>query len=231
MQFVASASGYTASSEEILDAGSTLDIQSGDILVCYIAGNIGATLSISGIAEDDSSNAFTVLGKTVQWWWVGSGYLLSASASTGATIRVTLSNYSNGEWGFLVLQFRPGSGESVSFGSGPASASSSYGTNPTSAQLSTSESKSMFIGAASNDRSALSTNQIGGNSPDGTINHGSIYFDASYLEFSSAQSSIAYSTSSSSGVWGAQLICLEITTSGGASIVPLVRHYQGMDMI
>ncbi len=215
MQFIASA-GAIGDASLTVDTSSTLDIQAGDLLVAFVGGN-GVTLS--GVAEDDASNVFTVLGNTTAWNRCGCAYLLSAAASTGATIRATLSSVNGTESFFTVLQFRPDAGESVAFGDGPASADAGWDDNPTSGQLSTTEANSLWIGGAVHNQDM--TNQlIGGDSPDGTVarDSGGYYLDVSYLEYSSAQSDVAYSTTGTWGAWGAQLMYFEITTSGAPAV-------------
>jgi len=217
MTYIGAAQGYSSTAIASIDATTTLNIAAGDVLVAYLAvvSPDSATLDYVG-EDDDTTNEFTVLARAPNWAVQGS-YLLSAEASSGATMRMTSSKISNEGWEFTVLQFRPASGETVTFGSGPAAAGTAWGKNPTSLALSTTSADSLYVGAAANDRAAISSNQIGGASPDGTIS-GTNDFDVSYTVFESAQTSNTYSTATaSSGAWGAGLIVLDIATSSGTT--------------
>jgi hypothetical protein len=223
MELIASARGH-ATGGTTVDTGTTLDILAGDVLVAYVAGDYGS--SLSSVAEDDNSNSFTVLGNTSEWWRVGSARLLSAAASSGATIRATLSAYASSDWELIVLQFRPASGETVSFGSGPASASNVWGSNPTSGQLSTSSAKSVFVGCGSNGHATLSNPRIGGVSVDGSVYAESINMVVGYTIYGTTQSNIAFAATSGEGTWGAQMMCLEYTESSGGH--PTASRFRNM---
>jgi len=217
MQYIGVATGHTTSYGDTLDTSTTLDILAGDVVVAYVSGFFAAGNDVATIAEDDASNGLTVLSASNDGWKVQGGYSISASVSTGATFRAVLDRAHGNEWELVVLQFRPGAGETVSFGSGPASANSGWGSNPTSANLSTTSDDSLFVGAASNDRANLTSHQIAGASTDGVIQSANFAFDIARTVFSSSQTSINYSTSSSLGIWAAQLICLDITVTGGGT--------------
>ena len=224
MLFIASATGYSASSVSTLDTSATLNIAAGDVLVAYFAGPLYGPYTVTSINETGgASNDLTLLassnpgGEVVQ-----AGYKITAAASATATFRLTLSN-SIASIEFKVLQFRPEAGETASFGGGPAAAESGFGDNPTSATLSTTSANSMFVGAAYNDRTALSSPLLGGATPDGTLS-GTLFFSIGYTEFATAQTSITYATTSDFGIWGAEMIVIDITISAGGGIVVLRRR-------
>lgn len=228
MLYIASAQGNnTGGGVSILDAATTLDIQAGDVLAIYCAGNIGTGSTFSA-AEDNASNAFTSLGGTTQAETLFSAYLLSAAASTGAIIRGTLSANSNGDFGIIVFQFRPEAGEIISLAGGGAFADSAWGSNPTSANLSAGEANSVFVGGAVNDRTALLTNLIGGISPDLTLS-ATNDFDASYKIFSTTQTAINYATTSGDGIWGAGLLGFNITTGSIGATVDDINTDENVD--
>ena len=217
MTFIASATGSTGVAAQTVDTSGTLTIAAGDVLVCYVAGDYLNT-SVTGVAEDDASNAFTLLTTSTRWWALTGSYLVSAGASAGATIRATLAANSNSDWGIVVLQFRPAPGESVAYATHNL-ADSAWGTNPTSGAVTTASTNSLFVGGATNDRSAMSNHLIAGAGTDGDVQFSwsGAYLDASYTVFASAQTSKTYATTASNGVWGADVIVIDITIAGGVA--------------
>lgn len=212
MQFIASAQGYTASAADYIDTSSTLNLQAGDIIVSLVFGDCGSG-SLT-VADTAGNNSHTVLSRTTAWLRVNMAYRLSAQANSSATIRASCAGVSN--WGVLVMQFRPDSGETVEFGDGPASAQSAYGSNPTSAQLSSS-GKALWVGGAGSGHSAIGSPQIGGSAVTGSVSRSSSYYGLlGYRVIDTAQTNIAFS-STGDGTWGAQLLYINITESGGSS--------------
>jgi len=225
MDFIASVQAYTSGYDSSLEASSTLNILAGDVLVMITNPDAG-TGSVTSMAEDDESNDLTLLDSSTSGRDMTIGYLLSAAASSAATMKVTLSGAANtAGWEFTCLQFRTAAGETVTFGSGPASNNSGWGVNPISGQLSTTSSDSLFVGGAFNANAALSNHLLGGSAPDGVIT-GTDDFDLGYSVFSTSQSNITYGASSGQGVWVAQMIGLDIEVSSGGSLLPINRNWE-----
>lgn len=225
MQFITSAQGYRATANTTCDISTTLDVQIGDVLIAYIAGDISGSANFSSLIGTDGYNSFTTLAFTSWWWRMAGAYLISAVARTGVTFRATLSEISNGNWGLVVLQFRPDSGELVSFGSAPAAAGG-LNSNPTSGQLSTTSIKNIFIGGATTYTEAISNQQIDSTAVDGYVSHSNINFVVGYKSFNSAKTNIVYSTIANSSSFGIEMIGLDI----GESFIKLAGKslYEGM---
>ena len=222
MTFVASVTGSGTGSSN--DASSTLNIQAGDVLVTFVAGNTGNT-AISTVQDTSGNNSHTVLGETTPWFAHEAAYCLNGDADASATIRVTLAASANGAWGFITLQFRPGAGETVTFNEGPNNGFSNYGTNPTSAS-GTAAGACLFVGGAGNDRAAMSNPTLAGETPDGTVSfvdYESLAYKhlAAYAVFASGDTG-TYATTSAGGVWGAALLVFDISSGAAQSPVALI---------
>jgi hypothetical protein len=212
MQFVASATG-TASSGTTIDTSSTLDIQEGDVIVAFVAGD-SIDDHIVSVADTDSTNTLTLSGGSTEWWSIYAAYMVEASENDDSTFRATVDQGLGDPAELVVLQFRPASGETVVLDSGPNAAGSGWGGDPTSGDASISADDSLYVGGASNNQSpTLSNHEIGESSCDGTVD-GSL-LDAGYTIFDTPQTSNDFATNSSDGTWGAVLLVFEIETSAG----------------
>lgn len=117
------------------DMASSLNVAAGDLLIalwgCY---NDPGAVSIAD--TDGSTNSFTMLTTANSGaLYTGIGYVLSATADATATFRLTFGT-SRGYTGFIVYQFRPDAGETVSLDTSGASAAGSS-TTPQSANFTT----------------------------------------------------------------------------------------------
>lgn len=102
-----------------LDATTSLNVAAGDVLVVWCAHDAGGVLTYA-VAKNSGSpaNAFTFdAGDMVNHSFgkphASFGYLLNAAADAAATFRLTLSGTGDDEVSFIVMQFRPDAGETV----------------------------------------------------------------------------------------------------------------------
>lgn len=117
--FVASASGSADSSSTTISTSTTLDIAAGDLLIANITyEDDDAATTVSVVDDGAGANTFTFDAgdefhfPTTFTINMHPGYRLSATAHTGATFTATLSQ-SRPFKRLVVMQYRPGSGETV----------------------------------------------------------------------------------------------------------------------
>lgn len=215
MQYIASASG-TQAWGSTCDTTSTLNVAVGDILVMFTCN--GNEAALSSAAQTDSNNAFTVVGNTTNWMDGGCAYCVATSANSTATIRATMASAANVM--MVVIQFRAEAGETIAYGNGPASAYNNWGSNPTSAQL-TSSGAAMWVGALCASEANPSSVQIASAAVDGTVESSLAalgYMDACYKYYSTAKSNATITSTMDPTTWTAQLIYFTITTSAGGDV-------------
>lgn len=232
MTFIASSTGFYAYGQTYVDTDDTFNVAAGDLIVAYCVNGYGAA-NLTWLGEDDgTSNELTPWAATGGNQLEG-GYLLSASANAAATFRATWDDNSNGFMAIIVMQFRPASGETVGYAAGPASANDPYGSNPTSAQVSSGQANSIYVGASISDRDDQSSFTLCGGAADGSdgLNNadtGSWYVDAAYRILSSQQTNQTYSCTATDTVWSAQCNVFDVTVSGGGISIPVVMHHYAM---
>lgn len=110
LSFIASASGYSAGDASTIDTSSSLNVAAGDLIVGML-GCWNNPTAVTMADNDGSTNSMTMLSLRS----AGSlnsimGYRLVATADSSATFRATLTTARN-YMSFVVLQFRPDSGE------------------------------------------------------------------------------------------------------------------------
>lgn len=114
LTFIASASGTNDASGATLDCSASLNVVAGDLLVCWVCNETGASTYSVGSVSGSPPNTFTFdAGDAIANSVFGQmGYLLTAAADAAATFRCT--------WGtardfrrLIVMQFRPVLGSSV----------------------------------------------------------------------------------------------------------------------
>lgn len=224
MTYVASAVGYAAAAKSV-SASSTLNLTAGDVLVAYFS--YDGTASSIGFS-DGGSNTFTVVSPSSQSVWVhiDGGYLLSASANSTATI--TASNSNDLETlSIVVLQFRPGSGETVTYQAGPGYNSDTWWNYFSSTNVSASESDSVFVGGIANGGGlSLSSMNIAGSSAGGTVSEANDYLHAGYSIFSATQTSKNMTGYiSSDNTWSAMCLVLDIEEGAAGGALPMAMNY------
>jgi len=115
--FVASAKGYYDGGDSLptLTCASSLNIQSGDLLVASLEWNWAVANVLNSIADTDGTNSFTLMtvheyaNKRLQM-----GYKIAADADASFTCRATWSGVTQYK-ALCVYQFRPVAGATVSF--------------------------------------------------------------------------------------------------------------------
>ena len=128
--YIGKARAYFTTGGTILDSAETLNIQAGDLLVGLSRWYAGATAAI--ISQDDDSNTFTMLDvqPNGSGGYMQAGYKIAADADGAAIMRLTLN--ASGQYRCLIVfQFRPDSGDTVSYDDGD-SRDTGTSNNPTS---------------------------------------------------------------------------------------------------
>lgn len=229
---VASLGAENTGSGSTLDLASTMNVATGDVLVC-IVGYYGATTT-TAVADTGSGNAFTMVTEVA----TGSdrlvmGYVLSATSNASSTFRAT--------WGaartyrdLIVFQFRPDSGETVSLDASGAGATGND-ANPTSAAFNTTGTDEVVVAGvfvdSSKDFTGAGTWTIGGAAVDGRQKgtaSGASYAGGAYKLFAASQSSIAsvYTSGGSSTPWCADVLAFSSVAAAGLSIPVAMHHYR-----
>ena len=214
--FINSAVGNNTGSGTVLNCGTSLDIQAGDLIVAHACWEGGTTtVAIS----DGGSNALTmedvVAGSTI---WTAMGYKLAGVANAAATFTLTLGaarTYRD----ILVLQFRPDSGETVTKVAGPSSAVGSSNT-PLSSTISPAGTDLVVVGGVGHYDYNESNWLIGGVSADGYRWPGQPYFSGIWYKiYSSSQSSIAAQcTLGGSAAWACNILAFNSVGAAGPPV-------------
>lgn len=209
------------------DAVATLDIEVGDLLVAtgryYAPGE-----TTINFAEDGGNNSFTMIGLLSNGLRrMDTGYVIVSQANDAATIRMTLSvgeQYRS----FVVMQFRPDSGDTVSYEAGPGDATDT-GTALATGQISTTGTDELVVVCCQEGGGALSNLEVGGGAADGSQGGDALAtaYSAEWYEiFTSAQTDIiGEATIGSSQGWCARILAFKSTAPSGGSIVPKLMFY------
>lgn len=164
--FIALQSGLNDGSGTTLDAAGSLNVAAGDALLVYVK-HEGAALTAADLTfqKDTGSPANTFTFDSSDYHSHGNGdmhacmgYLLSASADAPATFRLTLSGART--WRrFLVCQFRPDSGETVT--KDASNDATGTGTSPASGNITTTGTDEVvFAGCSTYSGGTTTTEEI-----------------------------------------------------------------------
>ena len=218
MLFIGSANGNAAVGATLVTCSSTLNVQVGDILVAGIGGNVGPLRSYL-IEDTNGDNTLVSKGTTTEYEHVNFQVLDSAdTANATATFDAVITGGSiNDNIELTVLQFRPEAGEAPTLLTVPALAESGWGKNPTSNSISSTETDSLWVGVAFNDRADITAHQIAGSAADGVVLGSVNNMDLSYSILNSVQTTKTHSTTSGNGKWGAGIIVFDIAVSAGST--------------
>jgi hypothetical protein len=222
--FIASASNLNNAAGTTLDTSTSLNVAAGDLLVAWIANEDSA--STYAVAKDSGSpaNTFTFDAADAETFggslWGQWGYLLSASADSTATLRAT--------WGtsvavrrFLVMQFRPSGGATVTKDVG-AAGNGGTGTAAVSDAITTTGTDEVVCGASDLFNSGATTaEQIGGVNAAGVVRR-----DAASMWYriltATMSTGTATSTQAASDQWIASIISFKATGGGAAPVRKLL---------
>jgi hypothetical protein len=200
--YIANAKGNNDSSGTTLDASSTLNIASGDLIVSVVFWNDGTSnpsVADSGGSENDHTmlDTYDQSGQV----YMAIGYKISATANSSSTMRFSLSTAREYR-SFIAFQFRPDSGETVTFDAGPGSAGGS-GTSFVSDTISTTGTDEVVIGAGGIYYGLEGTDHLIGGETPALVVDGVSWVEAYYEFFSSTQTDITASQtqSASGGPW------------------------------
>jgi trimeric autotransporter adhesin len=146
-------------------------------------------------------------------------YRISATADSTATFRSTLSSSPYNRHIIHVYQFRPDSGDTVTYDAGPGGAGSTWSAAPQSGNITTTESDEVAVGAIGNAQArSTSSFQIADGTVDGSISGTGLH--SGYRIFSSTQSNIhAQGTLSGDASWSAGIVAF---ASAGAPGTPTI---------
>lgn len=235
--FVASTYGpYTGStSGTTLDAAATLNIAQNDLLVAigryYESSDEGRVITF---AENDGDNSFTMIDRVVSTSgtrFARAGYVVVVNANETATIRMTLDG-AVAYRSFIVMQFRPDAGETVTYDAGGAPAAG-YDTTPLSGNISTTGTDELVVGlfGGGADKDITDTMQIADASATGSQGGDAIatpYTAGWYKVFTETQTDIhaqAYYDIQGSGYWTMNCLAFKSEAVAGGSVVPIVMNY------
>ena len=220
--FIASAIAQNdAGSATTLDCTSSLNLNTGDVVVAISAWE-GSTTST--VAETGGGNSLTMA--TLQndgSNWLQFAYSLSTTANATSTFRQTLAA---GQVirRILVLQFRPTAGSTVSLDAGPSNGSGN-GTAITSGNITTTGTDEIVCGGmnAFDYSTTISNRNIGGSAADGSAVDAvanKLICCISYKIYSSTQTNInAQFTTSASNLWLGQIIGFKAIVAASADTV------------
>ncbi len=221
--FVGSYGNWTTVSGTVGDTSTTLNIQSGDLLVGMYGWRPGTDLSNVVMSNSDgTTNVMTLFAQDHSALHSGLvGYKIAAEAGSGITFRVSHAE-SVGYRTWIVFQFRPDGGETVELDGG-RNVAQGNSTSPISASFSTTGTDEIIIGFDS--KYALRTSSaplIAGASPDGELVYN--YGHAWYKIFTETQSSITTSETLATATNWIQY-GLAFKSAGGVGIrIPVVMH-------
>lgn len=226
--YVAGTGGYVSGSGTTTDADDTLHIEVGDLLVIVI-GWFGATATATA-ATTVPDNSFTMCATTCNASRsnLTMGYVIVDTHQAAATIRSTLSA-AREKHSFVVMQYRPDAGDTVTLVAGPSPGTGTNGT-PISGNISPSGSDLLVIGGHNNSSGLQGANeQIGDVAADGTLGHNAA-MDEWYTLYTSDQTNIhAQCTFGDTDNWVCDIIAFESAAeAGGENYVPAIYHMNRM---
>jgi hypothetical protein len=232
--FIAWSGGGTNTDGTTLDATTTLNISVGDLLIGACRWE-GADTTES-IAENDGDNAFemfsTVNGGNDDFW-LGKGRKTVVNANATATLRFTLS-VSRSWREFIVLQFRPDAGDTVTHDAGPNGATGTS-LSPQSGTVSTTGDDTIIVGMYVGYYTNSSSNeQIGGSAADGAIDPSwppdyPNWTKMWYKIYTSTQTDVAGSATKSDASgdeWVCDILAFKsVAAAGGVPIAIYKKYY------
>jgi hypothetical protein len=214
-----------------INCSSALNVAAGDLLVAC-CGWEGAASSGFKVADSDGSTNVMDLLAEVKGTSVNNfcriGYKIAASAKASSTIRLS-STASLTNVYFVVYQFRPDSGETVTKDAGPSAASSNGSTAVQTGNISTTGTDEVVLAVVRNYlNSVKSSFLIAEGAPDGYDESPSFpAFATWYKLFTSAQSNVhAQVTIATSTYWDSDIIAFKsAAAAGGGNVVPQIAVY------
>ncbi len=219
---IASVSGEAGGTGTTLDITTALNIQAGDALI-VMAGWDGGDSVATVIETDEATNPCTMLtmaagtGNTR----LRMGYILSAEADAEAYFRLKLTT-GRSYRKFIVMQFRPDAGDTVSYDTGETPANGASAA-PQTGNFSTSGSDEVVAAFCYLYSGRTASSQlIADAAADGVTDIGS-EGHGWYKLFTATQSSIhAQATLNSSDTFVIDEVALKATAGGGGSVVPKI---------
>ena len=217
--FINSASGYTSSTVTSLDCSSTLTLQTGDLLVAMGTWQSGTSVTGS-IADNAGGNSFIMKGQTNDAVDLSEcdGYLIYTGGGGTFTFRLTITGGGGGYVSIVVLQFRPASGATIAFDSGPSLANNTSSSAIASGTINTDggTSDEIIVGIIAKDNNrTYSGEKIAGVAITGfaSTTYGRLLY---LLDTGGARTGInAVSTANSNCEWIADILAFKATGASG----------------
>lgn len=222
---VAFANGFKWTSDTSISTSSSLDINAGDILVCYFSWQSGSGGTIG--CSDGGDNTFTMGAVTDSGTdvYAAIGWILSAVNNDTATFTATNST-ARGAKAIGVYRFRPVTGYTAEKDSGtnpnPAAGSSA---SVASGAVTTTGTDELVVGAAAvYNNEAWSDIKIGSDAAAGSMNYGYLNQKACmwYKTYTETKSGItANATIGASDRFVASILALNLTAPPGGLSIPV----------
>jgi len=214
--YVGSATFYDGGTATTVDTDSTLHLEIGDVLVAYVAW-FGATTTVA-VATTAPADSFTMEAVNMAGTRNGGciGRVVVGTHNETATLRATLGA-ARTKVTIEVMQFRPGSGETVTKLTGPSSGSATGGSAPQSANFSPSGSSILCVAGVYNAAGVSNANeQIADATSTGAVDRQMSTIH--YSVFTSDQTNIhAQSTFGDDDSWTCDVLALN-SASGATNV-------------
>ncbi len=220
---IADATGYDVNSGTTLDCSSTLHVEIGDLLVgvgCNYNGN--STFAMASTVPDNSFTMLTRLNNTDIVAAVG--YVVVSVHDVAATFRLT-NGTARTYRSFIVMQFRPDAGDTVSIDGVQAIASGSSGT-PQSGDIDTVAGDELLIGTvAENGPTGMSERQLGDVAADGFVQCSGNWVSEFYRITADAQTGIHAQAATDNNRWVCGIVGFKSVAGGGGGIMKQASNY------
>ena len=206
--YIGGSSNENTASGTTLDCAAALNVAAGDVLVCFVCYEGGATTYAVASVSGAPANAFTFdAGDEMANNVFGQmGYLLSAAADAAATFRCTWTAART--WRrFFVMQFRPDAGDVVTKDTSSSGTGMSNAAN--SGNITTTGTDEIACGASDLfNAGATSNEQINATAADGVLRQGpaSIWYRLLIATFAGGA---ATATEAASDSWICGVIALK----------------------
>lgn len=216
----------TGSGTEV-DSTAALTIESGDLLVAVVKWD-GTTTTITSLeATTSPANKMTMEAVNDSTSICNAmGYKIGATGNTGeetSTFKLTIGAEKTYR-AFIIMQFRPDAGETVTKVAGPSMADGT-GTALLSDTISPSGSDIVVTGGCSVYDGTISDGLIGGNAADG-VYYRQTFAGMWYKIFNSAQTDIAAgATLSASQNWICDILGFNSAIAAAGGSVPIMAQY------